>query len=203
MNACCWCVLEPTHDRDSCLNEGSRTCFVPRAYQSLFVVGNTKLNISSMVWIILNSQIMTQYTNIKKNNWITKCVWRGRTGAYWASRWGHRVTVSLRPWAAHGLPLGLCLSPSWAGCGFDIEVNRWVLYLQIYLCFVIAPSVYLVLGTKTRVRSLLHIRPLECVNSEDSIRHLLMCFQGTRARKSLFLLKRPASCNVMHSSPAP
>lgn len=51
---------------DSCLNKGSRTCFVPRAYQSFFVVGNTKVNISSMVWIILNSQIMTQYTNIKK-----------------------------------------------------------------------------------------------------------------------------------------
>lgn len=51
---------------DSCLNEGSHTCFVPRAYQSFLVVGNTNLNISSMVWAILNSQIMTQYTNIKK-----------------------------------------------------------------------------------------------------------------------------------------
>lgn len=31
----------------------------------------------------------------------------------------------------------------------------------------------------------------ECVNSEDSVlvRHLLLCFQETRARKSLFLFK--------------
>lgn len=40
--------------------------FCPQAYHSFPLVGGTKLHIGSMVWTILNSEIVTEYSKVKE-----------------------------------------------------------------------------------------------------------------------------------------
>lgn len=93
----------------------------------------------------------------------------------------------------HQLPLCLCSFLSRAGGRVDMGLI-YVLYLQIYLCFVLSHKFTWCWGPN---------KGIGCVDNEDSVlfRHLLY-FQGWGLEKVCSFYKSALS-NVLRSSPAP